>query len=379
MFPEIRTLGDLLPHIKCNPHIRVKTEDNGMTVVCYILQDEGTFAGSAADYARECRGITFGPDRKIVARCLTKFFNIGESAAVAPENLPWHDVTRVMIKRDGSMVTPVWVNGELTFKTKKAFMNREAQLALEICQKTENGVAFCLKMAEMGLTPIFEVTSPKNQIVVHYTKDELTLLHIRENHSGRYLSEKEIMHWAEGTFKVVENVTDEFTGMINQDEDGNPSEWGFRWDLMEEQLNNVKGIEGWVIQFKDGEMVKAKTAWYQNLHRAVTFTRWRDIARAVVADTADDLKAVFVMVNRDIAPILEVEREIHASVRTINHEVNDAVAATKGWAMKDIAIAYKNHRFFGLIMLAVRGREFDAMEFYSKHYLEERFNLETVA
>lgn len=132
MFPTIRHITDLLPQIEGKEGIRVRKEDNGFTVACYMLQDEDTFSGDNSAYALECRGITFGPDRKIVARCLTKFFNIGESAAVAPENLIWEHVTRVMVKRDGSMVTPVWVNGELTFKTKKAFMNREAQLALEI-------------------------------------------------------------------------------------------------------------------------------------------------------------------------------------------------------------------------------------------------------
>jgi hypothetical protein len=101
MFPIINTIADLLPHIKNNPQIRVKTEDNGMTVVCYMLQDEDTFAGVEEEYARECRGITFGPDGKIVARTLHKFFNVGEREDTQPHALQWAKVVRIMDKRDG--------------------------------------------------------------------------------------------------------------------------------------------------------------------------------------------------------------------------------------------------------------------------------------
>lgn len=36
IFPAISHLSDLLPHIKDNPQIRVKTDPNGMTIICYI-------------------------------------------------------------------------------------------------------------------------------------------------------------------------------------------------------------------------------------------------------------------------------------------------------------------------------------------------------
>lgn len=58
-FPTIHTLSDVLPFVQGNDFIRVKTDDNGMTVVCYMLQDEDTFAGANEAIERECRGITF--------------------------------------------------------------------------------------------------------------------------------------------------------------------------------------------------------------------------------------------------------------------------------------------------------------------------------
>jgi hypothetical protein len=63
MFPVINTIEDLLPHIQDNKQIRVKADElTGHIVVCYMVQDEDTFAGTDINWARECRGITFHPD-----------------------------------------------------------------------------------------------------------------------------------------------------------------------------------------------------------------------------------------------------------------------------------------------------------------------------
>ena len=143
-------------------------------------------------------------------------------------------------------------------------------------------------MAELGLTPIFEMTSPRCSIIVQYDADALTLLHVRENVSGRYLSEQEI-NQLKCPFPLVETVSGKFEGFLNAD--SAPTECGFRWDLMKEAVEHTTGIESWVIQFNDGNMVKVKTAWYQSLThggRDVTSLRWCDIARAVVEGTADD-------------------------------------------------------------------------------------------
>ena len=102
-----------------------------------MMQGGKTFSGDNSAFILECRGITFHPDGKIATRPMQKFFNVGETAELAPEKIIWEDVSRVMIKQDGSMVTPIWVNGKLTFKTQKAFMNREAKVAFDICKNTQ--------------------------------------------------------------------------------------------------------------------------------------------------------------------------------------------------------------------------------------------------
>lgn len=369
MFPVIRTLDDLLPHIGGNPQIRVKTEDNGLTVVCYMLQDEDTFAGVAEEYARECRGITFGPDRKIVARTLTKFFNVGERDDTQPHVIDWSRVVRIMDKRDGSMVTPVLVGDyrQIKFKTKKSFNTKEANLADELCSSSDR-YNWVYKLLVDGFTPTFEVTSPRFPIVLKYDKDELTLLHIRENISGRYLTEREIAGMTP-PFPVVENIMQEFVGVDF-----------VAWDYLRHAAETREGIEGWIIQFDDGEMVKLKTQWYCELHHAVTFTRWRDVARVVCDDKSDDLKGAFTLTGRSIEPILLVERTIKHRLETVRVAVESVVKAGQAasFDVKTMAISYNGHPLFGLIMRAFKGQEPDYMAWYVKNHLDQDWGLEVV-
>ena len=197
MFPTINHLNDLLPFVEANKQIRVKADEHtGLIVVCYMVQDEDTFAGEHEHFERECRGLTFYPSGKIASRTLHKFFNIGQRDDVLPHNLQWANVTRIMVKRDGSMVTPVLLEGgTVIMKTKKTFTSKEAIVATELLHAVDNLQAeleWVKTVLRFGYTPTFEFTSPRFPIVLKYVKEELTLLHIRENVSGRYLSEAEI-------------------------------------------------------------------------------------------------------------------------------------------------------------------------------------------
>ena len=81
---------------------------------------------------------------------------------------------------------------------------------------------------------------------------------------------------------MVENLIDDFTtdGVVD-------------YEKFKALQLTKEGVEGWIVQTDDGDMWKVKTKWYCDLHHSVTFTRWRDVARAVLADQSDDLKAAF--------------------------------------------------------------------------------------
>lgn len=368
MFPTINHLNDLLPYIQDNPQIRVKVEPNGMTVVCYMLQDEDTFSGANADFAAECRGITFRPDGKIAARTLHKFFNVGQEDSTRPENIDWTKVVRIMDKRDGSMITPVLVDGKVKCKTKKSFDTKEAALADSLIRSDSAKLQWVNDLLLCGYTPTFEVTSPNLPIVLMYDKDELTLLHIRSNSTGRYLDEDEVKAF-KPPFPIVENIIDDFVF------DGEVS-----WPLLKEFAELRQGCEGVVIQIENGDMVKLKTQWYCDLHHSVTFTRWRDIARSVVADQSDDLKGAFAMTGRSIEPILLVERQIKMRIDDAKKLVDATVKFGRehDYDAKAMAMSFKDRPLFGQIMRVFRGQEVNWMDWYEKNCLDADWSLDVV-
>lgn len=379
MFPIIKKLSDVLPFIEGNQTIRVKADEKtGMTVVCYMVQDEDTFRGEHEDWERECRGMTFYPDGRIAARTMHKFFNVNEREETMSYNIDWSKVTRIMDKRDGSMITPVLLpDGTIKCKTKKSFDTKEASLADSIIAATPGGREWLLEFLQKGYTVTFEVTSPKYPIVLQYKKDELVLLHIRENTTGGYLS-GEVLECLNCPFPVVQDIKEQF--MEPHMDMGCFASDRVSWHKLEEAAANTEGIEGWVIQFENGDMMKVKTKWYIDLHHSVTFTRWRDIARTVCEDKADDLKAAFATVGRSTEPVIKVERQIKSRLAQLREEVEAVVTHAKVHCPtpKDAALRYKDHPMFGSIMRLYRDQEVNWMEWYMKNELENDWGLEVV-
>lgn len=381
-FPIITHIDQMRRNLGNHQQIRERDEGRGFISFCYMIQDGTLFVGQDADWQLECRGILFGPDGTIASRPMQKFFNVGERESTRIENLRDKKIVRVMDKRDGSMVTPVLVNSQIEFRTKKTFDNDEARNANAILKRLggeyENWVMCCL---ETGFTPIFEMTSPSFPIVIQYQEDMLHLLHLRNNITGEYIIpgvtgkrpddvviENAISIY--NPFPMAQDVSDQF-----RDANGDIS-----WAMIEAFQATAKGVEGVVVQFDDGNMVKAKCQWYLQLHRSIVFVRWRDIASAVLNDTADDLKSAFYAGGKDIAPIVEVETKINSAIFAAEEEVNAIVADIfhRGMVAKDIALSMRQHPLFSLIMRKFRGAEPNYIEWFETTHLKSMFGLDVV-
>lgn len=369
LFPTINHISDLLPYIEGNKQFRVQEQPNGFTVACYMVKDEDTFRGEHSFWYQECRGITFNADGTVASRTLHKFPNVGENAESQPDMIPWDRIVRIMDKRDGSMITPVLMaDGSIVCKTKKTFTSAEAVAATEWLHqivtdadgnKDQPYLEWCREALASGFTPTFEWTSPRFPIVLVYEKDELTLLQIRENVTGEYITnfEDDILV-VKCPFQIVENLAKSYFVQPRK--------------LLDVAMT-TEGVEGWIIQADDGQMWKIKTKWYCDLHHSVTFTRYRDVARAVLAEKSDDLKAAFAQVGRSIEPIVEVERLIFAMIDEVQRGLESDLytARTQDWDAKKTAIAFKDHRHFGLLMRTFRHGEINWMEWYQKEHIRD--------
>lgn len=363
-FPVLNHINDLLPFIADNKQFRVQDQDNGTTVVCYMLQDEDTFRGEHEDYYKECRGVTFcSKTGKVLSRTLHKFQNVGENDKTQADQIPWDKITRIMDKRDGSMITPVLLTHEsngatyIRCKTKKTFTSNEAIYATKFLRDFPEGNTWIRTLLEAGFTPTFEWTSPNSPIVLLYEKDELTLLQVRKNVTGRYMNAEEMDVLKElCPFPVVPNLVHNYP---------HPR------DLLDHALT-AEGIEGWIVQTDAGEMWKIKTKWYCELHHSVTFTRWRDIARTVLDDKSDDLKAAFAMTGRSIRPIVEVELKVHGHVALLAAAASEMAIAGKnaGLTAAQVAAKYAGNPLQKHIMRAFNGAPSDHAT-WLQYYLQK--------
>lgn len=243
--------------LDCNRQFKFAEHDNGTTVCCYSVADSDTFNKSIA---REGRGITFNSHGRIVGRPLHKFFNVGERAETKFDAIDWTTATRAMVKMDGSLIHTVCVPSGIwqhSLKSKKSYTSEVAIKAGEWMDQYSNYRVFCDWCVERDLTAIFEWTAPDSRIVVFYEQPKLALLHVRYNLSGRYKSQYELEALAAQFDLELVQMDEEILELCHTD----PS-----------QLLNLtqtrEGMEGWVIQFDDGEMVKLKTKWYLDRHGA---------------------------------------------------------------------------------------------------------------
>ena len=189
-FPTIRHIDDVLPHIEGRSEFIVAEREYG-TIINYVVQTQHTFDTDENDpggaIRRECRGLKFLKNGEIAARPFHKFFNVGERIETQPHLIDLTSPHFIEEKRDGSMLHPMIVDGYVRWMTKMGITD-VSMLAEEYIAKNTKYKAFAIWCITEGLTPIFEWTSPNNKIVLAYEKDELTLLSVRENVSGKYLN-----------------------------------------------------------------------------------------------------------------------------------------------------------------------------------------------
>ena len=199
---------------------------------------------------RECRGLIFSPEGEILSRRFHKFFNMNEREETLVHHVcekMQNEKYNILHKLDGSMITPIVLNGVVRWGTKMGLTDVANHVEDFIASyNCKNYVDFAWYCHEKKITPIFEYVGPYNRIILPYTTQNLTLLAIRENHSGDYLSYDRIRELAyHYDVQVVEQL-----------------------DINIEQVSDMVDMEGIVLVFEDGHRVKVKSDWYVNLHKA---------------------------------------------------------------------------------------------------------------
>ena len=270
-------------------------ERDGCTIADYrvCLQDSFPTSNTACDkqnevyrLRREARGIMFCAETgHIVARRYHKFFNLNELPECALENIDFARPHIILEKLDGSMITPFSLtssadSGRLRWGTKMGETN-VAKPVIDFVAANPQYASLAKHLLQQGKTPILEWCSRQNRIVVDHPVDRLVLTAIRSNISGQYMSYHDMVEMAkEYNIEVVQAL--EGQPQVGQDV-----------QAFVDMVRQLQDVEGFVVRFDNGCMIKVKTLEYLKLHKIKElFESEKNVWAMILDDKLDDILPV---------------------------------------------------------------------------------------
>jgi T4 RnlA family RNA ligase len=273
------------------PKVFIEAERDDHVIFNYLVAFEGTFpwpgTGDAAtdrEYAilRECRGMTFHKDGRLLNRKFAKFFNLGEKPESQLHVIDFSEPHMILEKLDGSMITPLYLGAmddiapeKLRWATKMGLTDVAAPVEAWVAEHPHYA-RWASQTLYAGFTPLFEWCSRKQRIVIDYPEDRLVLTAIRNNATGQYLPYSALEAAGRSDIEFVRALP----GSVENIE-----------QFMAETYD-LEGAEGYIIRFSDGRMYKVKGLWYCQIHKTKELLQFeKDVLALVASDRLDDAKA----------------------------------------------------------------------------------------
>ncbi len=342
-----------------------ETIDNeNVTIVSYMIADSEFWKNPLS---LECRGNVFDSSGQCICRNLPKFFNFNENPETQINSLNFDsDNITIFEKVDGSIINAVLINNKIYFKSKKSFESDVALLATKLA--TENIIAFSNALITyFNCTPIFELTTKQNKIVVDYPEDKfpLTILHARNIETGELL-DRFLLETLAKIYKVP--ITQKYELTKNE---------------LIDSLETLKNFEGYVVQFKDtNKLVKFKTEWYKSLHHCMTVVTERHIVEMVINETIDDFKSNLqdLIKPEEMVIIEDIETSVISDLSCIIDVVERIIYEEKllEKSFKEVATQYKDNKYFSLIMTYVRGKEPNYRDYFMRNIFKDKYGNKVV-
>jgi RNA ligase len=285
--------------------------------------------------AYELRGLTFIKDGEKWVRypMLTKFFNLNQCECTQYGSVKDKDIVSVENKEDGSLISLILLpNGRIKAKTKMSFDNEQTKIVetILITRKVRSTIE---KYSEF--TFLFELVSPRNKIVLPYHVTELRLLQVRETLTGVYR----------------DDLVEEFAKKM---EVKHAEKFQHTLDELIKMREVIEDIEGWVVKFRDGQMIKIKTEWYIAAHGLMEdISQEHKIIEMILNETIDD---VLGELDEGSEEKLRIEEIIELIDGYFNHRVNEVIAMRDkyftefGEDRKAFAMKFSKEKDFGVVM-----------------------------
>ncbi len=295
-FPIIRNISDVLPYIEGRDEFIVADKES-YRVINYNVMFEDTFLhpeeeGISVDekitrqMRRECRGIIFDAvTGDIIRRPYHKFKNVNEAPETQADRIDLSRPHRILEKLDGSMIAPFIVDGKMIWGTKMGATD-VAKPVEEFVKNNPQYVEFAHFMIGRGYTPIFEWCSRKQRIVLDYKEDQLILTAVRGIQDGLYAHLGGLQDVG-----AYHNIPVVRAFEMHKEMD---------MKAFLEYVRDLEDLEGFVVRFDDGHMLKLKCHWYLQIHKAKeAILQDRNIVELILEEHLDDIKAHLHAEDRD--------------------------------------------------------------------------------
>jgi T4 RnlA family RNA ligase len=306
----------------------------------------------------EMRGLTFifNEDGSLFNRyvLLEKFFNLNQVPESLYSVVKNYKIKFVNNKEDGSIASFVKLpNGKIVGKSKMGFDNDQAD-GINRIYKTNKEVKSLVDWAlNNNIVPVFEFVAPNNRIVLRYPSEELILLRLRDNVTGKHIDIRDHLDKV-GSVRVA------------------PFEDDVRdLDHLVELTATQVDKEGSIVTCEDEHgrdfFFKIKTPWYCSRHGLLTEDLYREhiIIGYILDDKIDDI----------LGQVPEDEKEAHIRINKIieivKKSISDKVSEIEkayeqfvksGISKKDYAINQrKNNPNFGFVMNMVKADDLKKM------------------
>lgn len=298
-FPLIENIEQVL--FAVDPQYFMVADRGDHKIVNYIYSSPETFPDiiSEDDHVnimrREFRGLIF--DSKtgdIIRRPYPKFFNVGEKHETSISVLDVSQEHKILDKLDGSMICPYVVGDKEIWGTKMGFTDFSHDVA-DFVGRNVKYRDFSLDCINNGYTPIYEWMSPRNRVVIDYgPKERLVLTAVRNMRTGEFWSDSKMRCLS--PVEVVGNVPGE---TLTQD--------------FINKVRGVEGLEGFVIRFNSGHMIKIKADHYCQLHRVKSDIQYeRGVVELILNEKIDDLKPL--LPENDLERLEEYETALNSGI-----------------------------------------------------------------
>jgi T4 RnlA family RNA ligase len=295
--------------------------------------------------AFEMRGLTyvFNTDGTLYERylLLDKFFNLNQVPSTLYSEVKDLKINNIYSKEDGSVITFIKLpNGKVIAKTKMSFEADQAKGANLVYSENNKLKDFINWTLENNITAIFEYVAPDNRIVLKYYERDLILLRLRDNKTGEYLNLNDFKEKLEG-IKLA-------------------SKYEFTLNELIELAKSESDIEGWVVQFEGGKMIKIKTEWYFTLHGLITEDIHREnlLIGHILDENIDDiLSKIEVDDVETIDRINYITEVVQKWIKLRMSSINNTYLIYEKLGRKEFALSYIKDKDFPFVMVKANGRD----------------------